>query len=197
MDAAKAQKIGLIPYSTGRICQLGNTSLALAREVLLSEERLWELQDIANKIIGTHIMFATSPQFRDIYILELAYWEEGMPFKMFKKYLKKKGLPGLGDPIENPILDQCVKRDIPVFGDEGLHIIEKVGSYMTTTIKCPECKKCIKACPNDAISIDDEGNVMISTDLCDGLHCQKCVRACPPDKYNWENLQVFKPVQQE
>ena len=92
MDAAKAQKIGLIPYATGKICQIGNTSLIVAKEILLSEERLWELQDIANKIIGTHIMFATAPEFRDAYILELAYWEEGMPFKMFKKYLKKKGL---------------------------------------------------------------------------------------------------------
>jgi methylamine methyltransferase corrinoid protein reductive activase len=72
MDAARAQKIGLITYSTGKICQLGNTSLALAREILPSEERLWELQDIANKILDTHIMFATSPQFRDVYVLELA-----------------------------------------------------------------------------------------------------------------------------
>src|SRR5690606_35340483 len=52
MDAEKAQKIGLIPYSTGKIAQLGNTSLAVARETLLSEERLWELQDIASQIIG-------------------------------------------------------------------------------------------------------------------------------------------------
>ena len=40
MDAVKAQKIGLVPYCTGKISQLGNTSLALAREILLSEERL-------------------------------------------------------------------------------------------------------------------------------------------------------------
>lgn len=90
MDAVKAQKIGLIPYATGKICQIGNTSLIVAKEILLSEERLWELQAIANKIIGTHIMFATAPEFADAYILELAYWEEGMPFKMFKKYLKRK-----------------------------------------------------------------------------------------------------------
>jgi NAD-dependent dihydropyrimidine dehydrogenase PreA subunit len=38
---------------------------------------------------------------------------------------------------------------------------------------------------------------MISTDLCEGAHCQKCIRACPPDKFNWENLEVFKPSQQE
>jgi len=132
----------------------------------------------------------------DVYILELGYWEEGMPFKMFQKYLKKKGLPGLGEPIENPVVEKRVKKDIPILGEEGLHILERVGTYMTMVVDCPECKKCIRVCPNDAISIDDEGRVMISTDLCEGVHCQKCVRACPPDKFSWNNLKVFKPVQQ-
>jgi methylamine methyltransferase corrinoid protein reductive activase len=196
MDAVKAQKIGLIPYATGKICQIGNTSLIVAKEILLSEERLWELQAIANKIIGTHIMFATAPEFADAYILELAYWEEGMPFKMFKKYLKKKGLPNLDDPIDNPVIEKRVERDIPVLGEEGLYVLERVGTYLTMVVDCPECKKCIKVCPNDAITIDEENRVMISTDLCEGAHCQKCIRACPPDKFNWENLEVFKPQQQ-
>jgi len=196
MDAEKAQKVGLIPYSTGKIAQLGNTSLAVAKEILLSEERLWELQDIASQIIGTHIMFALVPEFRDAYVLELAYWEEGMPFKMFKKYLKKKGLPSLDEPISNPVVDKRVERDIPVFGEEGLRVLERVGTYMTMVVDCPECKKCIKVCPNDAITIDEENRVMISTDLCEGAHCQKCIRACPPDKFNWENLEVFKPQQE-
>ncbi|AKB73834.1 ferredoxin [Methanosarcina lacustris Z-7289] len=197
MDAEKAQKIGLIPYSTGKIAQLGNTSLAVAKEILLSEERLWELQDIASQIIGTHTMFATAPEFRDAYVLELAYWEEGMPFKMFKKFLKKKGLPSLDEPIDNPVVDKRVERDIPVLGEEGLYVLERVGTYMTMVVDCPECKKCIKVCPNDAITIDEENRVMISTDICEGSHCQKCIRACPPDKFNWENLEVFKPPQQE
>ncbi|MDR7664918.1 methylamine methyltransferase corrinoid protein reductive activase [Methanosarcina sp. Z-7115] len=196
MDAVKAQKIGLIPYATGKICQIGNTSLIVAKEILLSEERLWELQAIANKIIGTHIMFATAPEFADAYILELAYWEEGMPFKMFKKYLKKKGLPNLDDPIDNPVIEKRVERDIPVLGEEGLYVLERVGTYLTMVVDCPECKKCIKVCPNDAITIDEENRVMISTDLCEGAHCQKCIRACPPDKFNWENLKVFKQQQQ-
>ena len=198
MDAAKAQKIGLVPYSTGKVCQLGNTSLAVAREILLSESRLWELQDIANQMSDTHIMLATTSEFRDAYILEIAYWEEGMPFKMFKKYLKKKGLPGLDDPIDNPVIEKRVKRDIPVLGEEGLHILERTGTYMTMLVECPECRKCIKVCPNDAITIDEENRaIIIATDLCEGVHCQKCLKTCPPDKFNWKSLKVFEPQQQK
>ena len=196
MDAAKAQKIGLVPYSTGKVCQLGNTSLEVAREILLSESRLWELQDIANQMSDTHIMLATTSEFRDAYILEIAYWEEGMPFKMFKKYLKKKGLPGLDDPIDNPVIERRVKRDIPVHGEEGLRILERTGTYMTMLVECPECRKCIKVCPNDAITIDEENrSIIIATDLCEGVHCQKCLKTCPPDKFNWKSLKVFEPQQ--
>lgn len=192
MDAAKAQKIGLVPYSTRKICQLGNTSLVVAREILLSEERLWELQDIASQMADTHIMLATTTQFRDAYILEIAYWEEGMPFKMFMKYLKKKGLPGLDNPIDNPVIEKRVKKDIPVPGEEGLRILGRVGTYMNMVVDCPECRKCIKVCPNDAMTIDEENRVTVCTDLCEGAHCQKCIKACPPEKFNWKNFKIFK-----
>ena len=197
MDAAKAQKIGLVPYSTGKICQLGNTSLEIAREILLSEERLWKLQDIASQISDTHIMLATTSEFRDTYILEIAYWEEGMPFKTFQKYLQKKGLPGLGDPIDNPVIEKRVKKDIPVLGAEGMHLLERTGTFMSMIVNCPECRKCIKVCPNDAITIDEENrSITIATDVCEGVHCQRCLKTCPPDKFDWKTLKAIKPQQE-
>ncbi|MFP4655621.1 MAG: methylamine methyltransferase corrinoid protein reductive activase [Methanohalobium sp.] len=192
VDALKAYRLGMSPYNVDNISQIGNTSLVVARQILLSEDRLWELQDIANKIVGHHTMFATEPAFRDTYVLEIAYWDEGMPFKMLKKYLKKKSLPQIDEPNKTPGVEKRVVKDIPVLGEEGLHVLENVGTYLTTVLDDPSaCEKSVEVCPTGAINIDDDGKVMIRTDLCEGIHCQKCVRACSTGELNWENLEVI------
>lgn len=193
VDALKSYRIGMSPYNVDYISQIGNTSLVVAREILLSEDRLWELQDIANKIVGHHTMFATEPAFRDTYVLEIAYWDEGMPFKMLKKYLKKKKLPQIDEPSKTPDVEKRVVKDIPVLGEEGLYVLENVGTHLTMTLEDPvSCEKSVEVCPTSAISIDDNGNVLIRTDLCEGIHCQKCVRACPTGELNWDELEVME-----
>jgi NAD-dependent dihydropyrimidine dehydrogenase PreA subunit len=159
---------------------------------LLSEDRLWELQEIASRIVSNHVMFATDPGFKEAYIQEISYWTEGMPFKMLKKFLKKKKLPKIDLPDHVTEVDKRVEKDIPVLGDEGLEVLEQVGTYLTMKIDCPECQKCAKVCPTDALSIDDEGLVMIRSDLCDGANCKRCINACPKDKFKWENLEVME-----
>lgn len=191
MDAAKAHQVGMIPYNANYVSQIGNTSLTVAREILLSEDRLWELQTIAKQILGTHVMFATSEAFKEAYLLELAYWNEGMAFKMLQKFLKKKKLPMLSEPSTILKIDRQVERDIPVLGEEGLEVLEKVGTYLTMVIEdCQGCKKCAKVCPNGALRMEDNGLVKIRTDLCDGANCQRCLHACPDDRFKWENLTV-------
>lgn len=191
MDAAKAHKVGMIPYNVSYVSQIGNTSLTVAKEILLSEDRLWELQTIAKEIVGTHVMFATSEAFKEAYMLELAYWNEGMAFKMLQKFLKKKKLPIIGEPSAILKIDRQVERDIPELGEEGLEVLERVGTYLTMIIKeCEGCHKCVKVCPNGALRMEENGAVKIRTDLCDGANCQRCLHACPDDRFKWENLTV-------
>ncbi len=192
MDAVKAHKVGMVPFDVDEVIQIGNTSLIVAREILLSEDRLWELQEIASKIVSNHVMFATDQAFKDAYIQEISYWTEGMPFKMLKKFLKKKKLPKIDLPDKDTRVNRLVEKDIPILGDEGLQVLERVGTYLTMKVDCPECEKCIKVCPNDAITIDSEGVVMIRSDLCDGANCKRCINACPSDKFKWENLKVLE-----
>jgi methylamine methyltransferase corrinoid protein reductive activase len=191
MDAAKAHHIGMIPYNTHYVSQIGNTSLAVAREILLSEERLWELQRIAKEILGTHVMFATSEAFKEAYLLELAYWNEGMNFTMLQKFLKKKKLPIIDKPSPILKIERQVERDIPDLGDEGLEVLEKVGTYLTTSVEGNySCRKCVAVCPNGALRMDDRGIIKIRTDLCDGANCQRCQRVCPDERFNWNELTV-------
>ena len=191
VDALKSYKLGMSPFNVDYISQIGNTSLVVSREILLSEDRLWQLQDIANKIVGHHTMFAIEPAFRDTYILELAYWDEGMPFKMLKKYLKKKKLPQIDEPKKSPKVEKRVVKDIPVLGEEGLYVLENVGTYLTMDLDEPdECQSSVAVCPTNAITIDDAGKVLIRTDLCDGVHCQKCVRECSTGELTWDRLKV-------
>ena len=136
-------------------------------------------------------MFATSEAFKEAYLLELAYWNEGMAFKMLQKFLKKKKLPVLGEPSSILKIDRQVERDIPEIGEEGLEVLERVGTYLTMVIEdCKGCRECVKVCPTGALRIDDKGNVRIRTDLCDGANCQRCLHACPDERFKWENLTV-------
>jgi Fe-S-cluster-containing hydrogenase component 2 len=42
--------------------------------------------------------------------------------------------------------------------------------------KCVSCKKCVKKCPVDAISMN-KGKAMIDNDIC--INCGKCIKICP------------------
>lgn len=189
MDAFKAYKVGMNPYNVNEITQIGNTSLKLAREILVSETRLKELQDIATKIVGTHVMFATDDVFKDVYILELAYWGEGMDFKMFKKFLKKKHLPEIDIPTNTPFINQVVKKDIPVFGQEGYKVIKQTGTYLYTKIENQDIKNLISQCPTHSMSYENS-ILKIRSDLCNGSNCKKCIHFLPNNSLDWNKLEI-------
>ena len=182
VDALKAQEIGMIPANVKRIYQVGNTSLAMARDMVRDVNNLWNMQKIADNLRQNHIMFAESKVFEKVYILELSYWTEGMPREQYQKFLKKYGLPTLAEITDVPQVIKTVKRDIPDLGEMGLKIIADIGERKTAVFKgCLGDAACVVECPEKALSMKRKGDdytVTVNLALCDGMACRRCERVC-------------------
>lgn len=182
VDALKAQEIGMIPAGVEKIYQVGNTSLAMARDLVRDVNELGRMKQIADDLRQHHCMFAASKTFEKVYILELSYWTEGMPMKQYQKFLAKYGLPPLKEVTRIPEVIKTVKKDIPDLGIKGLKIIPHIGERKTVFFEgCIGDGACIEECPENALFITEEGvdfAITIDLALCDGVACRRCERAC-------------------
>ncbi len=184
VDALKSLDVGQIPPSSREIYQMGNTSLALARDLVLEPALLDKLQKIAKEMRSKHIMLATSQTFEKIYSLELSLYEQGMPFWMYNQWLDRYGYQKIPPKEPKPEIHRIFQRDIPELGKEGLHIV-KVGSLLEAEFEgCTACLSCVKNCPENAITMED-GKTIIRTDLCSGMACQRCVLSCPEKVFKY------------
>lgn len=185
VDALKAQQIGMVPAGVKRIFQVGNTSLAMSRDMVANEDALWDMQKMANELRQTHIMFAESKVFAKVYILELAYWTEGMPWKTYQQFLKKYGFPPTQEVSEIPQVIKTVARDIPDLGVMGLKIIPDIGERKEMLFEgCIGCSKCIEECPEEALFQEEDDTIVIDLALCDGVACMRCERACTEEVFD-------------
>ena len=182
VDALKAQEIGMIPAGVKRIFQVGNTSLAMARDMVRDISRLWAMQEIADNLRQNHCMFAASKIFEKVYILELSYWTEGMPREQYQKFLRKYGLPALVERTAMPEVIRTVERDIPDLGHLGLNIIPDIGERKTTIFEgCIGDAACVLECPENALQMKRAGEdytITINLALCNGVACRRCERVC-------------------
>jgi methylamine methyltransferase corrinoid protein reductive activase len=182
VDALKAQEIGMIPARAKKIYQVGNTSLAMARDMVRDEGELWHMKQVADELRQHHCMFAASKVFEKVYILELSYWTEGMPLKQYQKFLQKYGLPALKEVAAIPQVIKTVEKDIPDLGLMGLKIIPDIGQRKTVLFEgCLGDGACIEECPENALDMEErEGGeaITINLALCDGVACRRCERAC-------------------
>lgn len=184
VDALKAQAIGMVPANLQAIYQVGNTSLAMARELVAKENKLWEMKRIADELRQHHCMFAASKIFQNVFILELSYWTEGMPLAMYQKLLRKYNLPPIPEsPRRVPKVIKTVTRDIPDFGELGLRIVTDIGEIKRIIFPgCLGCQACIIECPENALTLEESaGEFRIVLDLarCNGVACRRCERICP------------------
>ena len=196
VDALKARKVGLIPNSAGRIIQAGNTSLCLATEIVRRPELLDMLQKVADTITAKHIMFADSKVFKNAYVCELAYWDEGMPGHMMSSMLALYGIQSFPPPHPSPEVINIAKRDIIEIGPMGLTVVDSVGTELSLDFPSgclgEKCRKCLSECPEGAVRVGTEGEVeliSIRSDLCNGTACRRCESECP-NGLRFESLKV-------
>jgi methylamine methyltransferase corrinoid protein reductive activase len=178
VDPLKSLAVGQIPPSSQDIYQLGNTSLAMARDIALNPDLLGKLQEIAKGMRNRHIMLATSSIFEKIYSLELAMCEQGMPFWMYNDWLNKYGYQKISPRVSNPQIHKIFERDISELGKDGLKIV-KINSTLKADFEgCTNCMTCMKNCPESALKMENK-TATLRTDLCNGMGCLKCELSCP------------------
>ena len=195
VDAVKAQRVGLLPPSVSKIYQFGNTSLALATDLVKDPELLDDLQKMAKAIRANHIMFATDKTFETVFVQELAYWQEGMPIEMYNMMLQAAGIQTLPTKIKKAEIIHMVTRDIPDLGSKGLKVLSDIGVYLNGYFAgCIGCGKCMEECPEKAIKIFEEGSnrfrIQVASDLCNGTACLRCERICPEKVYKFIELNI-------
>lgn len=184
VDAFKAYKIGMVPPGVKKIYQIGNTSLAMARELVSRPSLLEELQELAGKLRARHCMFGMSKDFTNAYLLELSYWGEGMPWEQYWRLGRAFKLPFLPMPEGNASVYRLATRDILELGKRGLKVVEHVGSIYHAKIPgCQECMLCVQECPEGALELAELGSgqtlVRLRADRCNGTACHRCQRVCP------------------
>lgn len=192
VDALKSLNVGQIPRCCETVYQVGNTSLALARDIVRKPELMDFLQDMAKQIRGKHIMFPESKVFMQVYPLELAYWDEGMALWDYENWLKKYNYQGFPRKAKNPKIYRIFSRDIPDLGEKGLRIIRDIGVTMVGEFPgCNACRSCETECPEEAITVEEkngEGKIFVRSDLCLGVACLRCERVCPQKVFRFKEL---------
>ena len=195
VDPHKSLNVGQIPPSSREIYQMGNTSLAMAKDIILDPGLLENLQEIADGMRSKHITLATSPTFEKIYSLELAMCEQGMPFWMYNDWLTKYGFQKIPPKVSNPVIHRIFERDIPELGEDGLKIT-KIGSILEAEFEgCTNCMTCALNCPENALTIKN-GMATVKTDRCSGMACLRCELGCPQKVFKYEKLLTPKERQE-
>ncbi|SFM31222.1 methylamine methyltransferase corrinoid protein reductive activase [Methanolobus profundi] len=195
VDAEKGRKIGLAPVFSKNIVQFGNTSLELAKDVVLGNFELDEIVELADRIKADHIMLASNDTFKNIYACELAYWTEGMQAEMYNHFLEAYGMPGLPEVTDIPSIEQRVNKDIDDTGYQGLKIIKDLDMIIEEESSgCMQCKICERECPEQALHVvPKDGHVYVdyTAHLCLGMSCKRCVGVCPVKAISYREIRSF------
>ena len=184
VDPIKALEVGMVSPGAKDIVQFGNTSIGMARKIIFGEITLDELREFAKKLLAQHVMFATSEFFKNLYSVEYSLWCGGMPWSEYNNMLAMYNVKPIPETVDPSAIQhkRYAKRDLPDTEECKVHIIQ-AGTTTTGALDgCIGCKKCVKECPENALSIiekDGKNWAQIMTDRCGGTACKRCERICP------------------
>ncbi len=185
VDPVKSKEVGLIIPFCDTVKQVGNTSLELAKDILLDPSKLDDLNKLRDKLVTKHIMFASSDIFSELYVQEYAYWNDGMPLRRYRRILDNYGIEGYFEDFIEIKEKTSLSRDITDIG-ESLAIIDLKYS-MSEEHECSECMKCVRECPEKALSFED-GRFSINTGRCLGTACNRCQDNCPDKCFDYSRF---------
>lgn len=186
VDAVKARAVGMLPHTAKKIVQIGNTSLELAKQLAFEPGFVDELNDIREGLLAHHIMFASSATFSDLYVQELAYWTEGMPWETYLRNLAVLGINAPSDQHEHePSIERRGRTDIWEIGT-SLKVIEPA-VHLSGTWECDRCLRCIRDCPEEALLFRDD-RFIVDAGRCLGTACRRCEDACPKRLFSYAEL---------
>ncbi len=181
VDALKALGIGMVVPGAEHIIQFGNTSIEMARKLASGQEDLDHLRKFAEKLKTEHCMFATSETFKNLYSIEYSVWCTSMPMSMYDDMLAMYNMKPLGEPKEHVDVKRLAKADLPDTEQCPVVTVES-GTFLTGKVEgCILCGKCVKRCPEHAISISpcDGGSIAsVASDKCAGTACRHCEKSC-------------------
>lgn len=196
VDARKALTVGMVAPGAKHIVQFGNTSIGLARKVVLGEIDLDGLREFALQLRADHVMFATSEVFKNLYSVEYSVWCTGMPMSMYNDMLDMYSLPHIPLDLhpENAEIEKLAVRDLPDTEKCKVRIVRS-GTILTGMVEgCIGCRACMKECPEKALSIEPDGisayRARIESDRCAGTACRRCERVCPKKALHTDKLSL-------
>lgn len=196
VDARKALTVGMVAPGADRIVQFGNTSIGLARKVVLGEIDLDGLREFALQLRADHVMFATSEVFKNLYSVEYSVWCTGMPMSMYNDMLDMYSLPHIPLDLhpESADVEKLAVRDLPDTEKCKVRIVRS-GTVLAGIVEgCSGCRACEKECPEKALSIEPDGisayRARIESDRCAGTACRRCERVCPRKALHTDRLSL-------
>ena len=118
-----------------------------------------------------------------------------MTLESYNNNLALAGIQPLPKVKGIPTVHRIVERDIPVYGEYGLKILDDIGTELIGRFEgCNKCGKCVRECPENALSMAQDGTFTVETKKCLGTACMRCQMQCPQKAYKYDELKMVQSI---